>query len=304
MRYRYHTADVFTHQPFGGNPLAVVMDATGLDGETMRTIAREFNYSETVFVLPPDNPAHTARLRIFTPARELPFAGHPTVGTAFLLVHSGAVDFDGPETRLVLEEGVGPVPVTVHRDGAGRVASCQLSVAQLPEFGPPAPERGAIAAMLGLAPDQLLDGEFAPTAVSCGVPFLLVGVRDSAAVRRSRPDLVQWAKILGNFWATEALVYTPAPDLPDCELHGRMYAPSMGIPEDPATGAAGAALAGFLGSRAGDGSHAWRLAQGVEMGRPSRLMLEADTAGGAVTGVRVGGTSVAVCEGWITVPDA
>ena len=302
MRFRYYTADVFTRETFGGNQLAVVMEAQGLDGETMQTIAREFNYSETVFVLPPGNPAHTAKLRIFTPGRELPFAGHPTVGTAYLLVHTGAVSADGSDTRLILEEGVGPVPVRVYRDTAGQVESCELSVAQLPEFGPPAPAREAIAGVLGLAPTQLLDGDLAPIAVSCGVPFLLVAVEDSAAVRQSRPDLARWSGVLGDYWATEALVYTPHPDLPDCDLHGRMYAPAMGIPEDPATGAAAAALAGFLGRRAGDGDHAWVLAQGVEMGRPSRLSLAAEVAGGAVSAVRVGGASVAVCEGWISVP--
>src|SRR5687767_8862562 len=153
----YVTADVFTSTRFGGNPLAVLTDARGLSTEQMLAITREFNYSETVFVLPPENPAHTRRVRIFTPGGEIPFAGHPTVGTAFVLAALGEVTLTGPETRIVLEEGVGPVPVTI-RAADGKPVFCQFSVAKLPEVGPPLPSRAVMASLLSLNEDDLVDG--------------------------------------------------------------------------------------------------------------------------------------------------
>ena len=305
MRYRFFTADVFTDRVFGGNPLAVLPEAEGLDTRRMQLVAREFNLSETAFVLPPGDPAHTRRVRIFTPAAELPFAGHPTVGTAFVLAAIGAVPLTGEETRVVFEEGVGPVPVTVRAAG-GRPAFAQLSVAKLPEFGPEPPAPAAVADALSLDVADLADGGAGVQAVSCGVPILFVPVPDRGALRRARVNRAAWERVLAPSWAPQVFVFTPDAERPGSDLRARVFAPMLGVEEDPATGAAAAALGGYLGVRAdgGDGTLRWVVEQGFEMGRPSILEVEADRRGGAVTAVRVGGASVMVGEGGIEVPDS
>lgn len=302
MRHRYLTADVFTDRPFGGNPLAVFPDARGLPPQRMQQVARELNLSETVFVLPPEDPGHTRRLRIFTPGVELPFAGHPTVGTALILAWLGEIPLDGEETRIVFEEGVGPVPVTI-RAAEGKAVFAQLSAAQLPELRP-APAVADLAEMLSLDPEDILTGDEAPQAVSCGVAFLYVPLRDRDALRRVRLRLDRWESLLATSWAPHVYVFTRDHELPETDYRVRMFAPAMGIPEDPATGAAAAAFGGYLGSRSsGDGTLRWVLEQGFEMGRPSLLHLEVDRAGGAITAVRVGGGAVQVAEGAMEVPE-
>lgn len=304
MEAVYHTLDVFTDRVFGGNPLAVFPDARGIAPERMQRIARELNLSETVFVLPPEDARHTRRLRIFTPAAELPFAGHPTVGTAFLLASLGQVPLEGDETAIVFEEGVGPVPVRIFARG-GEPVSAQLTAAKLPEHGPPPPPRAEVAAVLGLAEDDLLDGEWAPGGVSCGVPFLYVPVRDRAALARARVDLARWEATLAGWWAPHLFVFSRDPELPGSDVRARMFAPAMGIAEDPATGAASATLAGYLAARSPqrEGTLRWTVEQGWEMGRPSILRVEADVRGGEVTAVRVGGEAVRVAEGRMRIPD-
>jgi len=297
-RYRYLTADVFTSQPFGGNQLAVFPDARGIPEHRLLDVTREFNYSETTFVFPPDDPAHTRRVRIFTPGGEVPFAGHPTVGTAHVLAAIGDVPLTGPLTRIVLEEKVGPIPVAI-RATNGHPDFAQLSVAKLPELGPPPPPLPAIAAALALQPDDLLGGDWSPQALSCGLPFLFVPLRDRAAVARARVKLDEWERTLAGAWAPELFVFAREGERAGSDLHARMFAPGISVPEDPATGSANAALAGYLAARdpRRDGTLAWRVEQGFEMGRPSILEVEADVTGGAVTAVRVGGASVLVCEG-------
>ena len=181
MRRHFMTADVFTDQPYGGNPLAVLPNAEGLSGEQMQKLAREFNLSETVFVLRPENPANTRRMRIFVPTREIPFAGHPTIGTALILASMGEFPLEGDRTEIVLEAAAGPIPVTVHsRDG--RPVSATLTAPQRPKLGP-APSADTLAAMLSLEPDQIVQAE----AASTGNPFILVEVRDRQALQvRSR----------------------------------------------------------------------------------------------------------------------
>ncbi|MBV9774004.1 MAG: PhzF family phenazine biosynthesis protein [Gemmatimonadetes bacterium] len=303
MEARYHTLDVFTDRVFGGNPLAVFPDGRGLTSGQMQRIARELNLSETVFVLPPDDPAHTRRLRIFTPGMELPFAGHPTLGTAFLLAALGEVAMEGEETGIVFEEGVGPVPVRIRgRDGAP--VFTQLTAAQLPEHRPSPLSREQAAGLLGLDPGDVLDGEWGPEAVSCGVAFLFVTLRDRAALGCARVDPARWEALLAREWAPHVYVLARDPELPGSDLRSRMFAPAMGIVEDPATGAAAAALAGYLAARSGerDGTLRWTVEQGFEMGRPSLVHVEADVRGGAVTASRVGGASVRVAEGTMRIP--
>jgi len=301
MRLPYITADVFTDRRFGGNQLAVLPDARGLTTEQMLAITREFNYSESTFVLPAEDPAHTCRVRIFTPGGEIPFAGHPTVGTAHVLTATGRVPLAGDETRLVLGENVGPVPVLVRAEG-GVPTFAQLSVAQLPTEEAPAASPDEIAAILGLTADDLVGGAYAPRVASCGLPFLLVPVRDGDAVRRARvrPDL--WERALAGTTGSEIMVFAQG-GMPDADVHARVFVPGLNVPEDPATGSANAALGGYLAARTPrDGATLrWTVAQGIEMGRPSRLEVEADKRRGAVTAVRVGGSSVLVCEGTIEV---
>lgn len=296
--FQYYTADVFTNQQFGGNQLAVFPDARDLPEAAMPRIAREFNFSETTFVLPAQNPAHTRRVRIFTPGGELPFAGHPTVGTAFVLATIGAIPLSGDETRIVLEEGVGPVPVTIRSTG-GRPDFAQLSVAQLPEFGPPAPSARDLARVLGLETGEVLDGAATSEAVSCGVPFLFVPLRDRSALARARVRLDEFDALLRDYWTAKVFLFCDKPELPGSHYRARMFAPGIGVPEDPATGSAAAAFGGYVAKRdtRTDGTLRWRIEQGFEMGRPSLLDVEVDKRGGAITAVRVGGNSVLVSKG-------
>ena len=303
--YVFHTLDVFTDRIFGGNPLAVLPDARGLDTAQMEHITREFNLSETVFVLPPDDPAHAARLRIFTPGRELPFAGHPTVGTAFLLATLGRVALTGDDTHIVLEEGVGPVPVTIRaRDGVP--VSTELTAAQKPELRDDVPSARDIARMLSLAESDLLDAAMPPRAVSCGVPFLLVPLRDQECVSRARVDRGAWDGTLhDDAWAREVYLFDGGAASRNATIRARMFAPSLGIAEDPATGSAAACLAAYLAATAPtqDGELRWTIEQGVEMGRTSTLHITAELAAGEIAAIRVAGESVAVSHGTLRIPE-
>lgn len=298
MRARYLTADVFTDHRFGGNQLAVFPEAREIDPSLYQNIAREFNYSETTFVLPPDDPSHTAKVRIFTPGGELQFAGHPTVGTAHVLATTGAIALTGTETRIVFEEGVGPVPVTI-RATNGRPVFAQLSAAKLPEVGPPPPPRETLAQMLSLAAADLLDGATAPEAISCGTPFLFVPLRDRATVGRARIRSDAWETALSGYVTDKVFLFAMDAEHADHHVRARMFAPGIGVPEDPATGSACAALAGYLAARdpRTDGTLRWVVEQGFEMGRPSILEVEADKKAGKTTAARVGGQTVVVCQG-------
>jgi len=294
-RYRYFTCDVFTDRVFCGNPLAVLPDARGLSDAQMQAIAREFNYSETTFVLPPGDARHAARVRIFTPGGELPFAGHPTIGTAFVLATIGSIADSASE--IVFEEGVGPVPVSIFRDD-GRVKHCRLTAARLPEQGPPAPPASALAKMLSLADGEVLDGA---ACWSCGVPFLVVPVAGFDALARCSLDLPLWRELLAGY-ATQK-VY-PVARFDALRWRVRMFAPGLGVAEDPATGSAAASFAGWLSAQLPEPREATlavRLEQGIEMGRPSELHLEIDRRGGAITAVRVGGAAVMVSDGTLSV---
>ena len=298
MHPRYLTVDVFTNHVFGGNQLAVFPDAADIPPELMPRIAREFNYSETTFVLPPTDPKHTRRVRIFTPGSELAFAGHPTVGTAHVLATIGAIELTGDETRIVFEEGVGPVPVTI-RATEGRPTFAQLSVARLPEVGPPPPRADRLAAMLSLDPGDLVGNDMPPEAISCGTPFLFVPLRDRRALARIRVRTDLWEDTLRGYVTQMVMVFALDAERPSSDVRARMFAPLIGVPEDPATGSAAVGLGGYLAVRDPrfDGTLRWIVEQGFEMGRPSILEVEADKRAGKVIAVRVGGESVVVCEG-------
>jgi trans-2,3-dihydro-3-hydroxyanthranilate isomerase len=287
MTPRFFIADVFAEARFGGNPLAVVPDARGLTDAQMQQLAREINFSESTFVLPAER-GHTRRVRIFTPAREVPFAGHPNVGTAFVLAATGELGDFGEATTVTFEEKAGLVPVAIRRRGSGFF--CELTAPEPLSLGleVPAP---LVARALGLDAGDVVVARHAPIVASVGLPFVVAELRDRAALARSRivPDGFDAIAALGIM--PDLHLYVRSGD--GFDLRTRMFAPQDGVPEDPATGSANAALAGLLASLdSGGGVRRFRIAQGVEMGRPS--LLEAVVDGGSI---RIGGTSVMVAEG-------
>jgi trans-2,3-dihydro-3-hydroxyanthranilate isomerase len=291
-RHRYAVCNVFTDQRFGGNPLAVVLDAKGIDDATLQSIARDFNLSETSFVLPPSDPRHAALVRIFTPGGELPFAGHPTIGTAFVLTTLGIID--AARDEIVFEEGVGPVPVRIERDESRRdVISCTLTTARTPQRLDDSLAVAEAAALLGLGPADIASP---PQAWSCGVPFMIVPLNSVEALARSALVLNDWRTALAS---SEAHMVYPVARLDATTWSVRMFAPKLNVAEDPATGAAAASFAGWLAQheRIDTGTHRCQLRQGEAMGRPSVLDLEFDCATGQVSAVRVGGSAVFVAEG-------
>jgi len=293
MRRKFFTLDVFTRRRYAGNPLAVVLEPDGLDGAAMQAIAREFNLSETVFVLPPADKAHRAKLRIFTPAAELPFAGHPTVGTAVLL---NRLDGGSGQRDIVLEEGIGPVRCAVEALDAD-TGRARFDLARLPTEEGPAGAPAAIAAALGLDEKDIGFETFKPALWSAGVEFNFVPLKGLHAMRRCRPDTARWSDgVLGR---GSAFVFCRETVERGHAFHARMFAPRGGIPEDPATGSAVAALAGVLAhfTHMADGTHEFVVEQGYEMGRPSLISLSMTVTGGKLTAGAIAGEAVVVSEG-------
>ena len=301
--YTYHTVDVFTDRLFGGNQLAVFTDAQGLDTRHMQLIARELNLSETTFVFPPKDPRNTCSVRIFTPGAELPFAGHPTLGTAHVLLTTGYAPWESGAGKVVLEEQVGPIPVSVEQRH-GEKTFAQFSAAQMPETGPPPPPADVLADLLGLDTHQVQPDE-PIEAVSCGVPYLFVPLTGLNAMRDIQIDATIFRDTLSDYWAGAVLAWTYETVDENVDVHARMFAPLIGIAEDPATGSAAAALAGYFGSRPSQGTAklSWRIEQGLEMGRPSVLEVEADKTETEIVAVRVGGSTISVSSATMRLPD-
>jgi len=290
---RFVTLDVFTARELAGNPLAVVLDAEGLSDMAMQAIAAEFNLSETVFVLPPEEAAHRARVRIFTPKQELPFAGHPTVGAAVLLALAGgaSADFD-------LEEQVGIVPCSVTVTGK-RTGRATFALPRLPERLGDLPAAEVIAAALGLTAGDIGIPGHEPARYSAGNPFAFVPLASRAAVDRARIQSQNWAAAFGEGDRANAFLYCREPLASGHHFYARMFAPSLGIGEDPATGSAVAAFAGLVIDCAApaDGEHSMVIEQGYAMGRPSDITLTLTVSGGKLAKATIGGEAVLVSEG-------
>lgn len=298
MGLRFHTLDVFTQTALAGNPLAVVHDADGLSDARMQAIAREFNLSETVFLVTPENAAHTARMRIFTPSRELPFAGHPTVGTAALLAQLNHPQAGEHEAIITLEEEIGTVRagVVIKPDVA---PYAEFDVPQLAAQSGSVGPRADVSAALGLTEVEIGFANHRPTVYSAGVPFAFVPVRDREALSRARPITALWDAAGFTEAGGSVFVYTAETDEPDHAFSARMFAPEFGIAEDPATGGAVAAFAGVVSryEALAAGRHILPIEQGVDMGRPSLITLELEIAAGRLKLARIGGHSVLVSSG-------
>ncbi len=296
---RYVTVDVFTQHAFGGNPLAVVLDAQGLSAEQMQAIATEFNYSETTFVLPPRDPRHTAHVRIFTARTEVPFAGHPNVGTAVVLAQELAKLGQLRESHFVFEEAAGQVPIRLLLEGSEVTGA---------EFTAPEPLsiRSAVsvaeaAECLSLDRTDIVTSSHPPRVVSVGLPFLVVELASRDALRRAKPSFPAHERVLPPLGSDAVFAYSrgSAPG----ELHARNFAPLDASVEDPATGSATAATLALLASlsEASDSEMSWRVEQGVEMGRPSELRGRTEKRSGRVTAVHVAGHAVRIMEGALRV---
>jgi trans-2,3-dihydro-3-hydroxyanthranilate isomerase len=294
----YHLLDVFTTRPYTGNPLSVVLGADDLTTAQMQTIAREFNLSETIFVRPPADPAHTASVRIFFPTAEIPFAGHPTIGCACLMAEltHGPGDWD---TTVTLEEVAGLVPVTVTRRAG--VTRAELTAPVIPHQGTGQADPVLIARALGLPEQAITLPGHSPMVLSGGPSFLFVPVCDLAALAAARPIEPHWSQAMQLSGVNSMQLYAPGTD---SNWRTRNFSPTAGVPEDPATGSATAIFAEAL-RRAGaltDGTTTLQIQQGVEMGRPSELMLTVLMTGGHLTAVRVAGAAVRIAEGRIAPP--
>ena len=301
MERRYVILDVFCNQPFAGNPLAVVLDGSGLDDELMQKIAGEFNLSETVFVKSVDEKNSRAQIRIFTPLHELPFAGHPTVGTATLLAREyfGA-DSSGDQIKLVLEEMVGPVDCRI--SGADDSFYAQFTLPQLPEYVGECRSNKQIAEALGLSVADIGFDNHKPQQWSAGIPYCLIPVASIEAVQNITPNSVVWSAAFGEEYHNSAFVYCRECEDISHQYHARMFWPVGGIREDPATGSAVAAFAGIIIKNEGltDGDHAIVIEQGYEMGRPSLINLRLEVRNGKLNCAKIGGNVVEVARGVIS----
>ncbi len=298
MKYKFYTCDVFTPNRFGGNQLAVMPEADGLSSRQMQQIAREFNYSETTFVFPAQQ-GNTRKVRIFTPSREIPFAGHPNIGTAFVLATIGDFGDIRDQLAVIFEEEAGLVPVTIRTGEAGKYC-CELAAPQGLTLGEViTPELAAAALSLDVADIAL--GVHPPQVAGVGLPFLIVELKSQDALERARFNLNVMEALQEQGTPPDILLY--ARDSGDFDIRARMFAPLDGVPEDPATGSANCALAALLShcDSADTGDYHWRIAQGVEMGRPSILEARTRKRDGVVTQALIGGDCVMVSEGTISV---
>ena len=297
MKYHYFICDVFTEQRFGGNQLAVLPDAQKLSDWQMQQVAREFNFSETAFVLPAET-GHTRKVRIFTPTTEIPFAGHPNIGTAFVLAETGALGKEIPDTVLFEQKaGLVSIEIQANLDSPTSFELKAPQVLTLQEL----PAIRAVAKALSLRENEIVVTTHAPTVASVGLPFLFVEVLDLSVLSQVRIDMAGFDRLLVEGAVPYVHVYTPKTGSTD--IQARVFAPLDGVAEDPATGSANCALAALLSHYRSerDGEFSWCVFQGIELGRPSALRIRARKENGCVVASWVGGTCVMISEGWIDV---
>ena len=297
MKRRFFTLDVFTQVPLGGNPLAVVLDSQGLDDRDMQAIAGEFNLSETVFVLPPKDPKNRAALRIFTPRKELPFAGHPTVGTAVLLANLDGLE-SGQVRTMNLEEKVGLVPCRVEE--IDKLSQAEFDVPKLPLATPLNIDTELLVKALGIKADQIGIVGHQHSVCDAGVAYPTVSVTDLSAIEAIKIDEAALAKCFeGTDIVAELYVYTNQCVNDDADYHVRMFAPAFGIAEDPATGSAAASFGAQIMAydKPDDGDHTFVIEQGFEMGRPSRIELALKVENSILKSASIAGSAVTISEG-------
>jgi trans-2,3-dihydro-3-hydroxyanthranilate isomerase len=292
-------ADVFTNRPFTGNPLAIIPDGSGLTGEQMQAIAREMNLSETTFVLPPTDPKAQFQLRIFTPAAEVPLAGHPVVGTFFILAERGHIKLQEQPTRIFQQCKAGTLPVDIHHQ-EGRVEKVVMTQAE-PQFLGESRDKKLIASAVGLAEDDVLPDDLPAQVVSTAMPQLIVPARGLKEMEKIELDLVTMKKIFRSLETDCFMIFARETVHSESDVHARMFAPFFGVPEDPATGSASGALGAYLVrhrliTEVAPTAHIV-VEQGYEMGRPSTIHVEVDGEPGSPGEVRVGGQAVEVAEG-------
>ncbi|MCP4380972.1 MAG: PhzF family phenazine biosynthesis protein [Hyphomicrobiales bacterium] len=303
MSRSYAVLDVFADRPLAGNPLAVVLDGSGLSSDQMQAIAGEFNLSETVFVLPPQNPVHRAALRIFTPDTELPFAGHPTVGAAVLLgLDAVGEDYKERDVMLMLEEEIGAVRCGVYLRSES-VGHATFDLPRHPQARTELMDSDLIAAALDLAPHEVGFENHVISSFDAGLPFAFVPVLDLDTIGQVQPRTQFFAEAFGSDQQACVYVYTRETVSSEHHFHARMFAPGLGVMEDPATGSAAAAFAGVVArfDQPPAGSHRYVIEQGYKMGRPSLIGLELDIDGGAVHAARISGDAVVVARGTLSV---
>jgi trans-2,3-dihydro-3-hydroxyanthranilate isomerase len=299
LRRKYYLMDVFTDRALAGNPLAAVVDCDGLDTETMQRIAAEFNLSETIFLFEPRDPVNTALVRIFTPKAELAFAGHPTIGAAVLVCELRARELLGTQdVRVVLEEKIGTI-VCVVRQRPGRGRQAHFTLPKLPTCAGEPQDGDRLAAALGISVGEIGFERHVPTIYSAGIPFTFIPISSLTTIARARPRPGLFEAALMPVEA--AYLYTRETINPEHDFHARMFAPSLGVPEDPATGSAAAAFAGVVMAfeNVHDGSHALTLEQGYEIDRPSRIVLGLEVERGALLEASVGGNAVIAADGFL-----
>lgn len=300
-KLKYHLVDVFTDRVFGGNQLAVFTNARGLSTALMQKIAKEFNLSETTFVFPPASPENHYKLRIFTPGSEVPMAGHPTVGTSFVLALEKMLDFKAPRSDFRLEENVGVIPISL--EGSGNLPDFVVMTQPLPTFEPEFTERELVAELLSITAADMAEGLPAQV-VTCGVPFLYVPLKNLEVAKKVKLRLDIWESHFKGTSAANIFVFTSEVENEGSTVHSRMFAPKMGISEDPATGAASGPLGSYLVKHGvvPDAPTVKIVSeQGLEMGRPSFINIEIDRAGEEITGVRISGQSFYIGEGFLEI---
>src|SRR5213080_4220393 len=296
MKYRYYTCDVFTETRFGGNQLAVLPQAVGLSQHQMQQIAREFNFSESTFVFPART-GHTRHVRIFTPAAEIPFAGHPNVGTAFVLAAAGEFGEINSSLTVSFEEEAGLVSVAIRAE-QGKIITCELTAPQSLSLGETVPAE-LVASAVSLNRDDIATDMHHPQICSVGLPFVFTELKDRSALERARINMSAFNALRDLGVNPQLHLYTRVSG--GFDIRARMFAPLSGVPEDPATGSANCTLGGLLAHYNQDrnGSFSWRIAQGVEMGRPSTLIARAEKKDGVVQTTRLVGATILVSEGTI-----